>query len=202
VLVAHHTNKLSRGKNGRVEASSGRGSSAVVDGARWQCALAVEQLEFDTPEERGRFGEIVTFSVTKSNYAAKPEPILLRRDQDNGGALLPVSDADRTIVDEGREAATPRGAKTAARQSESQRRDQGEDVAVLRAVLDEEGLSVHKLVPKVRAIAGACSSDRAMVAIARVAPFLDVRHGPRGSRLHYRPKSGTKLPDHLETPPC
>jgi RecA-family ATPase len=70
VLNAHHTNKVARGKNGIVDATAGRGSSGLVDGSRWQCALSVERLELEGAEERERLGEVVTFAVTKSNYAA------------------------------------------------------------------------------------------------------------------------------------
>ena len=40
----------------------------------------------------------MTFAVTKSNYAAKPDPVLLRRDLDHGGALVPLDEADLATV--------------------------------------------------------------------------------------------------------
>jgi RecA-family ATPase len=102
VLNAHHTNKLARLKGGRVEAAGGRGASAIVDGARWQCSLAVERLTFELPEEQARLGVIVTWDCTKSNYAARAEPIMLRSDADNGGALVALDSSDLEIVDRAR----------------------------------------------------------------------------------------------------
>ncbi len=39
VLNGHHTNKGARGANGKVDGTSGRGSTSLYDGARWQCVL-------------------------------------------------------------------------------------------------------------------------------------------------------------------
>ena len=103
VLNLHHVNKMSR-SSGHLDASSGRGSSAFVDGARWQASLGVERVKLEHREEQERLGEIVTFTVTKSNYAMKPEPVLLRRDRDHGGALHELDAADLAAVNEARKA--------------------------------------------------------------------------------------------------
>jgi RecA-family ATPase len=117
VLVAHHTNQTSR-SNGTVDATAGRGVTGLVDGPRWQCALSVESLKFDSPEEAERLGEVVTFKVTKSNYARKPAPIVLRRDLEHGGALRPVDEADLERIKNARSGSGERAAKHAEKQAE------------------------------------------------------------------------------------
>lgn len=196
VLNAHHVNKVARA-NGKLDATSGRGSSALVDGARWQCALSVERLDLAEAEERARFGEIVTFAVTKSNYAAKPDPIVLRRDLDNGGALVPVNDDDMATIDAGRTSAGPSATRSAARQAATVTREQQEDRAVLWAVSTEPGLSTRALIPKVRARLSGLGGDRALVAITRVSPMLRIENGPRRAVFFHPPADPSVLPDHL-----
>lgn len=118
VLVAHHTNKLSRSKDSDVKGTTGaaRGSSALTDGVRWVASLDVERLDgFSSDAARSRLGELVTFSVTKSNYAKKPDPLQLRRDGEHGGALLSLDEMDvaelndaRAASSKGREANRPK----------------------------------------------------------------------------------------------
>lgn len=199
VLNAHHVNKVAR-VNGRLDATSGRGSSALVDGARWQCAMSVERLEFDEPEERERFGEIVTFAVTKSNYAAKPDPIVLRRDLDNGGALVPVSDDDMATIEAGRTAPTASGTRAAAKQAAATTREQQEDRAVLQAVAYEPGLTTRELISQVQARLSGLGREKALVAIHRVTPFLRTEPGARRSVHFHPPADPSALPDHLRGP--
>src|ERR1700722_19169837 len=73
-------------------------------------------------EERARLGELVTFAGTKSNYAAKPDPVLLRRDHEHGGALVAVDDTDRAWLDDVRRAADPSAARRSAREADRQAR--------------------------------------------------------------------------------
>lgn len=75
VLVAHHTNKVSRVEGAVTSASNSRGSSALTDGARW-----VANLDATSPES-------VKFEITKSNYAMGGPPVMLTRDSANGGCL-------------------------------------------------------------------------------------------------------------------
>jgi RecA-family ATPase len=164
VLVAHHTNKLSRGAAGVVDSSSSRGSSAVVDGARWQCALSVERLKVEGTEERARLGEVVTFSVTKSNYAAKPDPILLRRDQDNGGALVPVEDDDLKAIGEARRGSGEKAAKRAERDA-GRAADAAERERLAQAT--REHLSATR---GAEAAERKAQQERALVAILRAHP--------------------------------
>jgi len=83
VLVAHHSNKLSRGRDaGPGKAESARGASALTDGARWVANLDPEG------------DDVVVFRVTKSNYARKPVPLYLLRDSDFGGAPRRMSDVE------------------------------------------------------------------------------------------------------------
>jgi hypothetical protein len=190
VLVAHHTNQTSR-SNGAVDATAGRGVTGLVDGPRWQCALSVEVLKFDAPEEAERLGEVVTFKVTKSNYAVKPPPIVLRRDPDHGGALRPLDAADLEAVDRVRGVDPLRVEKRRVQATELGAREAAEDKAVRQAVNDKPGIPLRELRERVRALAH-CGRERAEVAIARVAPSLDVREGPRSAKLHFpKPEART-----------
>lgn len=78
VIVAHHTNKTSRGKDedGRPRersAAASRGSSALTDGARWVGDLAPQP------------GGFASFSIVKSNYGAVPDtPTVLKRAAEGG----------------------------------------------------------------------------------------------------------------------
>ncbi len=186
-LAAHHTNKLSRGK-GPIDGAAGRGSSALFDGARWQCSLGTERLELDDPETRERLSEVVTLAVTKSNYSRKPDPIVLRHDRDNGGALVLLDEADAETVAGARGRDPARETRRAAKDAETGARSATEDEAVLRAVRERPGVSLRDLATTVQAIAH-CGRERAYVAVRRVTDRLDVRDGARGAKLHY-PKAG------------
>lgn len=167
ILNVHHTNQSSRG-GGKVSAISGRGVTGLVDGARWQCALSAESLEIDGEEVRERLGELVTFSVTKSNYAMKPEPILLRRDGEHMGALVPLDAPDLAVVadargvDRGRDARDLRAA-----QAEAERCSR-EDAA-LGEIMSATGAPTSKrsIRAAMAAALGTCSHDRADAAIER-----------------------------------
>jgi hypothetical protein len=83
VLLAHHTNKVSRAGDSEASASDARGASGLTDGARWAASLV------RSGDDRA------TFQVTKSNYALWGPPIVLVRDPDNGGALRAETRAER-----------------------------------------------------------------------------------------------------------
>jgi RecA-family ATPase len=183
-LAAHHTTKASRARGATVDGTAGRGSSALFDGTRWQCSLAAERLELADSDTRERLGEVVTFTVSKSNYGRKPDPIMLRRDLDNGGALVPLDEADLETTKNARGRDPARETKRAAKDAELGEREAAEDAAVDRAVNARPGIPTRDLVAAVRA-ATRCGGDRAMVAVARAADRLDVREGPRKARLHY-----------------
>lgn len=112
VMVAHHTNKTSRSAEGAgAGAGAARGSSALTDGVRWQANL-------DALFENGSWGavgseipDLTRLKVTKSNTARKPEPLYLKRDPDNQGALLPLSPAE--VRELAARTAPPRPAKKA-----------------------------------------------------------------------------------------
>jgi RecA-family ATPase len=165
VLNAHHVNKMSRGATGHVDGASGRGSSAFVDGARWQAALAVEHPKVDAAEERRRLGEVVRFAVTKSNYAPKPDALLLRRDESRDGALVPLDATDLALVE------TLDGAKEAkaARETAAERERCAKEDAALDAVLAAPSAPTSKRAIRagLAAALGTCSHDRADAAIAR-----------------------------------
>jgi hypothetical protein len=183
-FATHHTNKLSRGKGGTLDGTAGRGSSAFFDGARWECSLGAERLELDDADTRARLGELVTWTNTKTNYSRKADPVLLRRDLDNGGALVPLDEADLETVKQARGRDPARETKRAAKDAELGEREAAEDVAVDRAVNARPGIPTRDLVAAVRA-ATRCGGDRAMVAVARAVDRLDVRPGPRNARLYH-----------------
>jgi hypothetical protein len=178
VIVAHHTAKGARGGVAVTSAAS-RGSSALVDGVRWQASLSAARTEA---------GEVVTFCLTKTNYTA-PEtrvPLLLRRAF--GGRLVPLSAAERAAVEDAlsgdaarrersaqreaeREAVqTRREAQDAAKRAEreaARERRAAEDADAVRAILERDPeLSGRALRTAVRA-ALSCGADRADAAIVR-----------------------------------
>lgn len=81
VLIAHHTNKISRAEGAATSASNARGSSALTDGARWVANL----------EATG--DGAVKFTITKSNYAPEAPAVTLQRSQEHGGCLSVLSHA-------------------------------------------------------------------------------------------------------------
>ncbi|MCA9610555.1 MAG: molybdopterin-dependent oxidoreductase, partial [Myxococcales bacterium] len=88
VLCAHHTTKNSR-RDGRNDQTTVRGASALVDGARWVASLTNVA---DTTEH-------ARFAIHKSNYAGRPDPLLLTREW--GGALRRATLAEEAELDDG-----------------------------------------------------------------------------------------------------
>ena len=92
VLLAHHTNKASRGSDAGVSSASAvRGSSALVDGARW-----VASLEEVTLPGGGRSPGMARLRVTKSNYGRIPEEesLLIRTHEGGIRAATPEEQID------------------------------------------------------------------------------------------------------------
>ena len=92
VLLAHHANKNSA-STGEVSQGASRGASALTDGLRWQMNLNrptdAQAKTNNLPKDA--LGSFVMATVTKTNYSAIPEPLLLERGQD--GYLSAVSAA-------------------------------------------------------------------------------------------------------------
>lgn len=80
VICAHHERKAAQG-GGLSDASSVRGSSALVDGPRWIANL-----------RRRRKGGLLELVVSKSNLTVPPPPLILSRQR--GGMLVPASHAE------------------------------------------------------------------------------------------------------------
>lgn len=79
VLVAHHTNKTSRGAGGP-EATDLRGVTGLSDGIRWQAGMApLKQASMERlPDPDGYSGPpLVSFGVTKTNYTKRPPELTL-----------------------------------------------------------------------------------------------------------------------------
>ena len=83
VMLAHHANKISS-STGDVSQGASRGASALTDGLRWQMNLnrptETQAAALNLP--RDALGNYVAATVTKTNYSAIPEPVLLERGQD------------------------------------------------------------------------------------------------------------------------
>ncbi|MFO0637800.1 MAG: AAA family ATPase [Polyangiaceae bacterium] len=179
VLAAHHTNKGARGPGGQVSGASARGSSGFTDGCRWVATLAAERVRHEAPEADARLGELVTFAVPKSNYARKPEPLALRRDLENGGALVPLDTADRAIIAQAQASADPKARRATERATER------EDLA--RAVLDALAaapgpVAKRRLFASVRAVLP-CSYDTFDAVLVGLGARVVSLRGPRGAVL-------------------
>jgi hypothetical protein len=166
VLVAHHTNQSSRGAGARVTATSSRGVTALVDGVRWAMTLAVERIEGLDSDVAERLGEIVSIEFAKSNYSRKGAPILLRRDLDCGGALVPLDEADAEILG-GARGNTGRAQKAAAKEDGIRRRDDADDDAARALIAERPNATVRELVAELKK-RRACGGDRAHAAVVRV----------------------------------
>jgi hypothetical protein len=95
VLVAHHTTKTSRADGTPNEATAIRGSSALVDGARWAANMD------SVPTVRGSPGH-ARIRVTKSNYAAFPKSVpsdglLLTRVDGSGGLRVATREEEEAL---------------------------------------------------------------------------------------------------------
>lgn len=89
VLAAHHSNKASYSADANQGAS--RGASALTDGLRWQMNLnpPTDKQAEGIGVTRTEMRKFVVATVTKSNYSAIPEPVILERQA--GGYLQAVT---------------------------------------------------------------------------------------------------------------
>lgn len=92
VMVAHHASKFSQ-NNQDVGQSASRGASALTDGLRWQMNLSppTDKQASECGVQREHIKRYVNAAVTKTNYSAIPEAVLLERGDD--GYLTAVSAA-------------------------------------------------------------------------------------------------------------
>jgi regulatory protein RepA len=145
VLCAHHSNQASRGAGSKMSATSARGVTALTDGVRWQACMAVEQVGGLDAEAGQRLGELVTVAFTKSNYSRRGEPIVCRRDQEHGGALIPIDDADAQLVVEAQRANNARAVRQNERDAIRAGRGQREDRAAESIVRSQPGIGARDL---------------------------------------------------------
>lgn len=187
IVVAHHTNKASRGGGATVGTASARGSSGLPDATRWVATLAEEKVRHDDPEAASRLGELVTLAVTKSNYGARPAPVVLRRDREHGGALVALDHQDESLVHEAVLASDPRARKEAAK------REAGKEAVtraaeVILAALTQDGspMSGRELEARARVELGALGRPTFHAALASLG--LRTSPGPRGATLYHPPQ--------------
>ncbi len=131
-LVSHHTNKTSRGVGVKVSGISGRGSTSLYDGFRWVASLEVQRSKLEGAEEQDRLGEVIKLSFDKSNYSRRADPLLLRRA--DGGALVPLDEADADIIAKAQDGSVERASKTATRKNERAAERAGQELAVITAL--------------------------------------------------------------------
>lgn len=160
VLVAHHSNQASRG-GGRMTTTSSRGVTALFDGVRWAATMGVDQVEGLDPLARERLGEIVTVEFKKSNYSRKGEPIPLRRDLDNGGALVPLDQVDLEIIAAARKSTEPVAVRRAEKDDATRARAVSVEETIVAIVRETPGISARGIIAAVRLRLGACA-DRAV----------------------------------------
>jgi hypothetical protein len=172
IIGSHHTNKMSRSNgNGTgpavVNTSSARGSTSITDGARWCAVMSSERLQHEDETDQQHLSEVVTLAPDKSNVSRRAEPVLLRRDLDHGGALLPLDDIDLKRVTEARvRAAKSKGSSP----EEEQERIVREDAALERifAYHAPHAPDMRTFRAEMKAeMAGDCSPSRAYDALAR-----------------------------------
>ena len=98
VLVVHHVTKAARFDPDGASANDIRGTSALTDGSRWTAILRSYTRDKSGAAKGGKprvvtLPDVVELRVVKSNYAACPAALVLRR-RDDGG-LAPETDAER-----------------------------------------------------------------------------------------------------------
>lgn len=91
IMLAHHTNKGSYSADGEPGQGASRGASALTDGLRWQMNLnrLSDRQAKAIGIDKSLLGRYVAATVTKTNYSAFPEPVILERL--DGGYLSAVS---------------------------------------------------------------------------------------------------------------
>jgi hypothetical protein len=197
LLWSCHSPQWARQEGAKVKA---RGTTALEDGARLVLIMSSErpkkprkgdedegppQVEDATDEP------VIVLEVKKSNYTRKPENVLLRRAED--GALVPLNGSEVEAHVAGR-LVTTSDRKRADREAHEAKRRADENAAVHQAVRERPGIPLRDLQVRVCALAP-CGKERAEIAVARVAPSLIVRPGPRGAKLHFPPTEATTVPE-------
>jgi len=86
VMLAHHTTKAARKEN-TDDATTARGSSAIVDGVRWVATMTIKDR--DKKDTKDSSAETVILKVSKSNYSFRGEPVKLINVE---GAFGPASE--------------------------------------------------------------------------------------------------------------
>lgn len=143
VLVAHHTNKMSR--NGDTSSTAARGASALTDGFRWQANLD----SIPNPQSPNlSLPDCCRFRVTKNNYGLIPNNALwLVRDRDHSGALRPATSEEQTDYEHKERAAELEQAKSKARDVELRNRAKKLAIAELDAEEGSKELNDQKRAP-------------------------------------------------------
>ena len=153
VLVAHHTPQWER-RGGEGGQAAARGVTGLVDGVRWMLHASVERVDGVDAHLR----ELVTVASVKSNYARRGDPVVLRRSQDWGGALVPLDDADHDTVSDARRDSSPAAQRAAARDETQRRRDADDDACVRAILVEQPDVTVRDLRAEVRGRRG-CGGD-------------------------------------------
>ena len=186
VIVAHHTNKTARGAGAPVSGASARGSSAIYDGVRWAAALSAERVPCEDADTAARLGELVTMAIVKSNYSKKGDALLLRRDNQNGGALLPLDDTDRETVATARSDANPASMRRAVRDRDGKSRTSAMCDSVRGALAAHpDGMTYRALRAAVQAALGTCGDPALAAALSVLGSSVRTARGPRGATLHF-----------------
>ena len=178
ILAFHHTSQVSRGAAARVDATSVRGVSALVDGCRWVATLKVDRAPADSiaPHE-------ITLAMVKSNYSKFAAPVALTYDDEGG--LVPLDDDGQARAQEARTHDDPKTRKREqAKAAKATRADEISNTAltVLRA---SPGLPTKALRDRVMATAN-CGTTSADTAIAGLVGSGSIRTTVSGkSRLHH-----------------
>lgn len=182
VMVAHHTNKTAPASAGR---QAVRGSSAIFDGVRWAAALDTEKVDTSDAAFADRLGELATLSIVKSNYSRKSDPVTMRRDNENGGALVPLSKDERELIANARAEAAP-PARRQEQRAEAGKRATGAVAEAVRAVLAATpGMSGRALLAAVVARRGHCSRPSLEAALASLGAEVRTEPGPNRTDRHY-----------------
>lgn len=99
VLAAHHASKASYA-NADAGQGASRGASALTDGLRWQMNLnpPTEKLAASAGVAKSDLRNYVVATVTKINYSAVPEPVLLERQSDGYLSAATADQANRRAM--------------------------------------------------------------------------------------------------------
>ncbi|SAL82715.1 Regulatory protein RepA [Caballeronia choica] len=90
VILSHHANRSSVAIGTGDQASAARGSSALTDGVRWQANLSSvsDRMALQFPVANAERHLYVQLDVSKANYMAGKEAIVLRRNPASGALAV------------------------------------------------------------------------------------------------------------------